>query len=156
MKLNLGCGLDKRKEFINIDIRGEVKPDLVWDLGKIPYPYENDVIDEIIAKDILEHFPFKAIEPLLKEWYRLLKKGGRIYIQAPDLGYIAKEVILNRKYDYKEISFWIYGEQDYLTNFHKAGFTICTLKFLLESIGFIVEKIKNNGGSNLMCWASKG
>lgn len=156
MKLNFGCGLDKRKDFINIDIRGEVKPDLVWDLGKIPYPYENSAIDEIIAKDILEHFPFKAIESLLKEWYRLLKKGGKIYIQAPDLEYIAKEVILNRKYSCKEISFWIYGEQDYPTNFHKTGFTIPTLKFLLEEVGFIVEKIKNNGGSNLMCWASKG
>ena len=155
MKLNLGCGLDKRKGYINIDIREGVKPDQVWDLNKLPYPYKNESIEEIFAKDVLEHFPFKTTEPLLKEWYRLLEKGGKLYIQAPDLEHIAKEVILNRKYDYKEISFWIYGEQDYPTNFHKAGFTIYTLKFLLESIGFIVTKIKNNGGSNLMCWASK-
>lgn len=155
MKLNLGCGLDKRQGFINIDLRGEVKPDLVLDLNKLPYPYENDSIDEIIAKDILEHFPFKATEPLLKEWYRLLKKGGKIYIQTPDIEYIAKEVIMTKKYGYKETSFWIYGEQDYPTNFHKTGFTIPTIKILLETIGFKIDDIKNNGGTNLMCWASK-
>jgi len=35
VKLNLGCGLDKRPDFLNIDFRREVKPDLVTDLERL-------------------------------------------------------------------------------------------------------------------------
>ncbi len=155
MKLNLGCGFDKRVGYINIDIRGEVHPNVVGDIGKIPYPYDKESIDEIIAKDILEHFPFSSVDLLIKEWNRILKRGGRIYIQVPDLEYMAREVILSKKYGFKKISFWLYGEQNYPANFHKSGFTILTLTILLEQAFFKVESIKNNGGTNIMCWAIK-
>jgi hypothetical protein len=49
---------------------------------------------------------------------------------------------------WKAISFWVYGTRDYETNLHKSGFTIPTLKKLLESIGFIVERIENDGDTN--------
>jgi hypothetical protein len=52
MKLNLGCGLDKRQGYINVDIRKDVNPDLVLNLEDIPYPFESNSIEEIIAKDI--------------------------------------------------------------------------------------------------------
>ena len=159
--LNLGCGLDKREDCVNLDARKDVNPDVVWDLEKLPLPFKDEEFDEIIARDVIEHITFHKTEALLKELYRILKHGGRIYIQVPDLEAIAKKVIFNPDFCYgdlcgwKAISFWVYGAQDYPENTHKAGFTIPTLKRLLESIGFVVEDIHNDGGTNIQCWARK-
>ena len=161
LKLNLGCGLDKRPGYINIDVREEVKPDLVWDLHYVPLPFPDNSVEEVIAKDVIEHVSWRRVEALLKDIYRILKPGGRLYVQVPDLEAIAKKVILNPDFKYgdldgfKAISYWVYGAQDYRDNYHKAGFTIPTLKRLLESIGFRVERIENDGGTNIMCWAVK-
>lgn len=155
MKLNLGCGMDKKKGYINIDVRREVNPDLVWNLEQLPYPFDDESIEEIIAKDVLEHFSYRRIEPIIKEWHRILKADGKLFIQAPDLLAIAYKVILNPQMDYWRMSYWLYGGQEYPENTHKAGFTIQTLKTLLERMGFKVERIENDGGTNLICWARK-
>jgi hypothetical protein len=68
---------------------------------------------------------------------------------------IAKKVILLGSYDWGQISYWVYGGQDYPENTHKSGFTIPALKRLLERHGFAVEEIYNNGGINIVCTARK-
>jgi len=162
MKLNLGCGDDVREGYLNIDVRRTKQNVLQLDLEKeMLKPFPSDSVDEIIMKDFIEHLSWRVVEDFLKDCYRVLKKGGRMYIQVPDLEVIAKKVILNPNYRYgnlegwKAISFWVYGAQDYLENAHKAGFTIPTLKKLLESVGFVVERIENDGGTNIICWVRK-
>jgi predicted SAM-dependent methyltransferase len=91
----------------------------------------------------------------LKEWYRILKPEGKLYIQSPDLIAIAYKVILNNNYTWRDISYWLYDGQEYDYNFHKSGFTIPTIRALLESIGFKIEKIENDGGTNLMYYCIK-
>lgn len=155
--LNLGCGNDKRPNCINLDIRKEVEPDVVWNLEQLPLPFPENYFDEIIAKDVIEHLPFRKVRDLLKDLYRILKHGGRIYIQTPDLEAIAYKVILDSKYrdNFEDISYWVYGGQDYEFNFHKAGFTIPALKKVLQEIGFVIDDIRNDGGTNIMCFARK-
>lgn len=155
LKLNLGAGGDKRAGYVNVDVRPEVHPDLQRNLEEIPYPYKADSVEEILAKDVLEHVSYRKVEAVLGEWHRLLKPGGKIYIQTPDLEALANRVILSKKHDWAQMSYWIYGEQNYPANTHKAGFTIPELAKLLAKIGFHVSKIENDGGTNLMCWASK-
>jgi SAM-dependent methyltransferase len=163
IKLNLGCGLYKRNGYINIDVREEVKPDLVIDLEKeFLKRFDNESVDEIIARDFIEHLSWRIVENFLKDCYRVLKKGGRMYIQTPDLEAISKKVILNPDFKhgdlegYKAISYWVYGSGDYgNASFHRAGFTIPTLKRLLEKIGFTIEDIKNDSGTNITAWIKK-
>jgi len=162
MKLNLCCGDDVRDGYINIDVR-KTKPNvLVLDLEKdLLKPFPSNSVEEIIAKDCIEHVSWRRVEDLLRDIYRVLKCDGVVYIQVPDLEAIAKKVILNPDFcfgdlcGWKAISYWVYGGQDYPENIHKAGFTIPTLKRLLESIGFVVDKIQNDGGSNIQAWARK-
>jgi SAM-dependent methyltransferase len=162
MRLNLCCGDDVREGYINIDVR-RTKPNvLVLDLEKeLLKPFPSNSADEIIAKDCIEHVSWRRVEDLLRDIHRVLKCNGRVYIQVPDLEAIAKKVILNPNFcfgdlcGWKAISYWVYGAQDYPENTHKAGFTIPTLKKLLESLGFGVIDIRNDGGTNIMCWAYK-
>jgi len=155
MKIYFGCGLDKKEGYINVDIRREINPDLVWDMEKTPYPFDTESVEEILLKDSLEHVSWRKVEDVIRECHRILRKGGVLKIQAPDLEAIAKKVILSGSYDWDKISYWVYGGQDYPENTHKSGFTIPTLKRLLERHGFIVEDIHNDGGTNLICIARK-
>jgi len=132
MKLNLGCGFDKRPGYVNIDIRPEVRPDLILDLEKRRLPFANNSVDEILAKDVLEHFSFRRVRDILKDWHRVLRPGGRLLLQVPDLEFLARNVILGGA-DWEQISFWVYGAQDYPQNLHKSGFTIPTLRRLPPS-----------------------
>ena len=162
MKLNLCCGDDVRDGYINIDIR-KTKPNvLVLDLEKeLLKPFPSNYVEEIIAKDCIEHVSCRRVEDLLRDIHRVLKCDGRVYIQVPDLEAIAKNVIINPDFcfgdlcGWKAISYFLYGCQDYEYNYYKASFTIESLKRLLESIGFVVEKIQNDGGSNMMAYARK-
>jgi len=160
--LYLGCGLDKKEstpeeEWVNVDIRPEVKPDLVWDMEKTPYPFRDGEFDLVLLKDSLEHVGFHRVDDVIREVKRILKPGGRLVIQCPDLEAIAVKVILDPKLgsDYKAVSFWVYGEQDYEHNYHKSGFTMRAMRRLLKSHGFVVLKIESDGGTNMIVEAVK-
>lgn len=79
-KLNLGCGKDFKKDYINCDIRKDVKPDVVLDLTK-KLPFKENSIDKVYMKHVLEHIP--NYDFLIKELYRICKKGAIIHILVP-------------------------------------------------------------------------
>ena len=162
VKLNLCCGEDIREGCINIDIRKTRPNVLVLDLEKeLLHIFPDSSIEEVIAKDCIEHISWRRVEDLLRDIYRVLKCNGRAYIQVPDLEAISKKIILNPDFcsgdlcGWKAISYWVYGGQDYPENTHKSGFTIPTLKKLLEQVGFSIEEIRNDGGTNIVCWIRK-
>jgi len=161
IKLNLASGENIKKGYINTDIREIQGINLVIDHEKYPLPFEEGIVSEIICQDFLEHISWRKTRWFLAECHRVLKPKGKIYIQTPDLEVIAKKIILDPNFEWggikqpEAIGFWVYGRQDEWGGFHKAGFTIPILKKLLEEIGFEVERIENDGGSNILCWARK-
>jgi SAM-dependent methyltransferase len=52
-------------------------------------PFKDGEYDFVISSHVIEHFfdPIKA----LKEWYRVIKKGGYIFIIAPITAYVPNE-----------------------------------------------------------------
>lgn len=80
MKINLGCGHDKREGWVNVDSRKNAHPDVVADLEK-KLPFEKEVADEILLRHVLEHVrdPISLIE----ECHRILKKGGKLEVITP-------------------------------------------------------------------------
>ncbi len=85
MKLNLGCGNNKKEGYVNIDFAEACNPDLVWDLEKTPWPFEDNSVDEILAYHVLEHIgqDTKVYLAIIKELYRICKNGAIIKIQVP-------------------------------------------------------------------------
>lgn len=79
-RLNLGCGRDIQKDWINLDLANLPGVDVVHDLSRLPLPFQDGQFDHILAKDILEHVDYI---PLLKDLYRILKVGGDLLIQVP-------------------------------------------------------------------------
>ncbi len=82
-KLNLGCGLDYRKGWINHDFNKEVKADIYFDLNKFPYPFKNNEFDLICMDNTLEHIEQKKIIKVMEELHRILNHWGVIEIYVP-------------------------------------------------------------------------
>lgn len=155
-RLNLGCGDDIRKGYINIDFRpgyGITALDLQKKL-----PYEDNSIDEIIAQDILEHFSFRDTERIFKDWVRVLSPRGRLFLLVPNFEVHYKyyqEGRTDPRYQ-GALGFFIaniFGGQDYEGNFHKTLFTpaavekLCadngiTGKMVLKDRAIIFEGVK--------------
>ncbi|MBU3940391.1 MAG: class I SAM-dependent methyltransferase [Nanoarchaeota archaeon] len=81
IRLNLGCGSDIKENCINVDKIKLNGVDIVWDLDKYPYPFEDNSIDRIFAFHILEHV--KDYEKTMGELNRIMKKNGALYIRVP-------------------------------------------------------------------------
>jgi predicted SAM-dependent methyltransferase len=145
-KLNLGCGNDIRKGFVNIDCRRLKGVDQVLDVSDL-FGFENVV--HILANDIIEHFPQANGEEILQDWIELLVPGGVLEIRCPDVKYASKIM--------KDDLFiqLLYGAQDYPENFHKAGYTLSSMKALLKKLGMTIESAKNTPEGNLVIRAVK-
>ena len=96
IKLNLGCGKDIKKNFINIDFykHPNTKVDLITDLGK-KMPFKDSSVDYIYSSHLLEHLTWIEGNKLINDCYRVLKKGGKIRILIPDFRKIFKCYIKN-------------------------------------------------------------
>ena len=156
MRLNLCCGQDIRNGFLNIDVRRLDPRILQLDLERdllTPFPPES--AEEIVAQDCVEHVSWRRVPDLLRDVYRVLRCGGIFVIRVPDLEEIARFTFLNPGYDdFIQISYWIFGGQDYPENTHKAGFTKPSARRLLEDIGFRVLEVRNEG-TNMVVAARK-
>ena len=86
VKLNLGCGNDIRKGFINVD-QFAPEADLKWDLNVLPYPWKDNSVDEVIMMHVLEHVndPCAVMEELI----RISKQDSKITIEVPHYNHSA-------------------------------------------------------------------
>jgi len=80
-KLNIGCGTDIKKGFVNLDRAKLVGVDVIHDLNKFPWPFKDNEFDFINCDQILEHLD--DIPHCLREIWRISKPRGKIHIAAP-------------------------------------------------------------------------
>ena len=78
--LNLGSGNFKVGDF-NVDIDRTVRPDIILNLEKFPYPLKKGAFRSVILHHSLEHL--EDPERVLLECRNLLTKGGKILIVVP-------------------------------------------------------------------------
>lgn len=95
IKLNLGSGNSPLSDYVNVDLapeRGGVTPDLVCDIKQLT-AFNNDTVDEILSIHVVEHFWRWEVVDILKEWVRVLKPGGKLILETPNLISACEELL---------------------------------------------------------------
>jgi len=87
IRLNLGCGDMPLPGYVNVDVAAERRgrqPDVCCDIRDLS-AFGNDHADEVMAIHVIEHFYRWEVVDLLKEWVRVLKPGGQLVLECPNL-----------------------------------------------------------------------
>lgn len=135
IRLHLGCGDYWLENAINIDFNVYGGTDMLFDIRK-PLPFQDHVVKEITAFEVIEHMNKDELFNILEDWKRLLIPGGQVYVSVPDMDELVALYATNKKKALEEI----YGIEDH--PHHKQGFTLQSLQAVFEQHGFKVEVTK--------------
>lgn len=150
MILVIGAGSRRVPGAVHHDIQKLPGIDIVCDIYDLPNR-TSDKYQEIHMTHVLEHFPMKDVQRVLKIVWSLLEGDGRIYIEVPNFEWHAKEIL--RDPGSRQIVKYAYGGQLNRWDFHYNGFTPDILISDLIDAGFRLDDIKPN--TSIQLWATK-
>lgn len=146
-RLNLGCGDKILPGYINVDVapsRSGRQPDVICDLRDLSV-LGADYADEVLAVHVVEHFWRWEVEDILRGWVRVLKPGGRMILECPNLISACEEFLKDpvsrcRPSRDGQRTMWVfYGDpswQDPLM-VHRWAYTPDSLSELLGAVGLV-------------------
>ena len=149
IRLNLGCGDKILPGYINVDCTKSRKGNVVNIISDLrSLSFKKNVIDEILAVHVIEHFYLWEADILLKSWREHLKPSGLIILECPNIHTAAKRLAKNPKKlslaeptdikDGQHVMWPLYGDpgwQDPLMC-HRWGYTPWSLIKLLRDCCF--------------------
>ena len=148
-KLNVGCGENIKKGYINLDIRKLPGVDVVWNLNKTPYPFKDNEFNEILALNVLEHIDDHSVA--IREFHRILKPGGKVIIEVPHFTSATVWGDPTHKRGYSYISFDFFLKKHRYHRYFDFGFS----KINKQIIFFKGLHIYNHLVEAFVNWTSK-
>ncbi len=105
IKLDIGCGNNKREGYIGIDIDKDSDADII--VSALDLPFDDNSVDEIYSLHLVEHFNLEEVKVFLSEIYRVLKKGSFVFLKV-DTDWtkkrlLRKDLTYKRRYSVKEL-----------------------------------------------------
>lgn len=150
MKKNLHIGGNQEKD--GWEILNAVPGPFVDHVGNANdvSQFKNDAFAQIYASHVVEHFDYKdELLSTLKEWYRILAPGGKIFISVPDIDVLAELMISKDKFSVDDRFFimrMLFGGHIDKYDYHAVGLNEDFLTSFLEQAGFIkIKKVRDFG-----------
>jgi len=129
-KLNLGCGNDYRKGWVNLDFNKTIVADIYADLEK-KLPFNDDYFDYVYTEHVLEHV--KDLVGLMSELKRICKPGAIIDIRVPHAS------AMPAYQDPTHVRFFTYLTSDY---FSKTSFyDLPKFEIVSKKLNYLVKEM---------------
>ena len=155
MVLDVGCGIGRIEKFLGplcgelhaVDVSSEMLKKAQKRLsgqsniflqklnGTDLRCYHDNKFDFVFSMLVLQHMEKEDAYVYLKEIYRVLKKGGKVFLQFPNLLSIY----------YFDKSFVEYAKHGYRSITRVRPYTLPEVRKILESIDFEIESITDDG-----------
>lgn len=86
IRLDVGCGQNKQKGYIGLDIGKLPGVDIVHDIQKFPWPVPDNCCFQILFSHVWEHVEPKYRFRVMDEFWRICRFDGQLLIAAPYAG----------------------------------------------------------------------
>lgn len=83
VRLDLGCGKNKREGFTGVDSRSFPGVDIVCNLGVDRWPWDDGSVEEAHCSHLIEHLTWPERVHFFNELHRVLVKGARCQLVWP-------------------------------------------------------------------------
>lgn len=142
IKLNIGSGGIEHPGYLSVDLHDR-RANIIMDVQKLDFP-ENSV-SEILAIHVFEHLsPYKAADNL-KAWWTILKPGGKLIMEMPDIEQLCKRFVnatTGERYGilnavYGSVNTTGEGEPSEITSPHLFGWWPQSIWDHLSNAGFV-------------------
>lgn len=132
-------------------------PDVICDIRAIPA--KDETFDGVHARHVLEHFAQFETESVMREWLRILKPGGTITINVPNIEYAAREILKGDESTVGIYPLWqFFGHQNGSAGeVHRIAFTARGLLSLFQFLGLDNITVREVGefGESLVAVGTK-
>lgn len=140
MRLNLASGDRPLAGYVNVDLYCS-NCDVVDDMVTLA-SFGDEIADEVRCDHGLEHLCVSDIPKALASWQRVLKPGGRLQIDVPDLPRVVDLWLADYRAMRPDIWGWrtqtLFGRPG---ECHQWGFDSVSLRHVVERAGFVVESV---------------
>lgn len=90
IRLNIGSGGIEYPGYLSVDLYDK-RANIIMDITKLDF--DDDSVTELLALHVFEHLnPYKALD-ILKGWYKILKPGGKLIMEMPDIEQLCKRFV---------------------------------------------------------------
>jgi predicted SAM-dependent methyltransferase len=124
------------EEWEHVDLRKSPGVTYVGDVRELPNEWTG-LYDEVRASHVIEHVSMREASATISGWVRILKRGGLLRIYSPNFRLLAQD-LLTGLITIEHCSRYVFGEQDYFLNLHRAAYDQDSLIQLVESVGMTV------------------
>lgn len=138
-KLHLGCGKRHIPGFVHVDLEDFPHIDHRHAIDRLPM-FAEDSVDLIYCCHALEYFDRLQVREVLKEWRRVLRRGGTLRIAVPDFDALVR--VYEEYGELDRILGPLFGRQEILgpdgpqVLYHRTVYNIDSLRAVLEECGF--------------------
>jgi len=142
--LDVGCGPGVLPQgWVGMDAHtpDDSGPITRHDMTDIPWPWSDDTFEQVAFRHSLEHVALDQALLVLKEAWRVLRPGGVLQIEVPELESVCRWFLDSDERDrwgaWNQTSpaRWLFGQQHGNGQYHLAGFTQQRLRALLGEVG---------------------
>lgn len=145
IRLNLGCGPDIKDGYINIDTCPLDDRVRKMDIRNLSYGKAS--VDEIYARDVIEHMSLEDTKISLKNWSEICKSGAKLFIQTVSWDSVIRAYYAG-VWNVEVVNYMLFAGKNWVDgvsrpeDFHKSTYSYQYLSDLLAQNGFVVDKIE--------------
>ena len=135
---------------MNLDKHPLPGVDIVHDLTDLPLPFENESVDEVLCRHVLEHIDYI---PVLRDIHRILTPGGRLCIYVPHFTSSAMYDDPTHRHFFSAATFGFFTQQagrDYYFDFAFSRIASLKIRFARRRLFFynnLVERLVNRSSA---------